>query len=99
MSDGLQVWIEREPGADCYLIINGTGFPKQGEHSVGLARTYTGTLGRIAKWLSCCSWHLTEMWSELVRSCVCQKLDAMIAIAVSRRVCVSYSRCRWICPA
>jgi SRSO17 transposase len=46
--DSLQRWIGRELGIDGLLIIDDTGFPKQGEHSVGVARQYTGTLGKIA---------------------------------------------------
>src|SRR6188472_3063721 len=44
----LHAWIGRRFGRDGFLIIDDTGFPKQGEHSVGVARQYTGTLGKVA---------------------------------------------------
>ena len=57
--DGLQAWIGRRLGTDGLLILDDTGFPKQGTHSVGVARQYTGTLGKVAS----CQVAVTLQWA------------------------------------
>ncbi len=46
--DALHAWVARRFGGDGDLIVDGTGFPEQGAHSVGVARQSTGTLGKVA---------------------------------------------------
>jgi SRSO17 transposase len=45
------------PGVEA-LVVDDTGFPKKGEHSVGVARQYSGTLGRIDNCQVATSLHL-----------------------------------------
>src|SRR5262245_23278969 len=45
--DRLAQLLARALAPDGFLIVDDTGFPKQGTHSVGVARQYCGALGKI----------------------------------------------------
>ena len=54
----LAIMLERElPGIEAF-VIDDTGFPKKGVHSVGVARQYSGTLGRVDNCQVATSLHL-----------------------------------------
>jgi SRSO17 transposase len=53
------------------LIVDDTGFPKKGKHSVGVARQYSGTLGRVDNCQVATSLHLA---GELGSGCIGMRL-------------------------
>jgi SRSO17 transposase len=58
------------PGVEA-LVVDDTGFPKKGKHSVGVARQYSGTLGRIDNCQIATSLHLA---GEAGSGCIAMRL-------------------------
>src|SRR6185369_4432319 len=63
--------VDRELPAIEALVIDDTGFPKKGKFSVGVARQYSGTLGRVDNCQVAVSVHLA---GELGSACVGMRL-------------------------
>ncbi len=71
MNRRLSLKMQRElPGAEA-LILDDTGFPKKGKHSVGVQRQYSGSLGRVDNCQVATSLHLA---SERGSCCIGMRL-------------------------
>jgi SRSO17 transposase len=66
------------------LVIDDTGFPKKGEHSVGVTRQYSGTLGRVENCQVATSLHLA---GERGSACIGLRLYLPEEWANDRRRC------------
>ncbi|NOK16484.1 IS701 family transposase [Corallococcus carmarthensis] len=71
---------QRLPEVEAY-VVDDTGFPKKGEHSVGVARQYSGTLGRTENCQVAVSLHLA---GERGSGCVALQVYLPEAWAKSR---------------
>ncbi|MCP3136898.1 IS701 family transposase [Pyxidicoccus sp. QH1ED-7-1] len=66
------------------LVVDDTGFPKKGEHSAGVARQYSGTLGRTDNCQVAVSLHLA---GERGSGCIAMRLYLPEEWTLSRKRC------------
>ncbi|MEM1350457.1 MAG: IS701 family transposase [Myxococcota bacterium] len=80
----LAVCVDAElPGVDAF-VVDDTGFPKKGRHSVGVQRQYSGTLGRVDNCQVATSLHLA---SEQGGACIGMRLALPKSWAEDRKRC------------
>jgi SRSO17 transposase len=68
------------------LVVDDTGFPKKGNHSVGVVRQYSGTLGRVDNCQVAVSLHLA---GEAGSGCIAMRMFLPEAWTEDRRRCES----------
>lgn len=80
--------IERHGPIEAW-IIDDTGFPKKGQHSVGVARQYCGQLGKQDNCqLRCrCRWPTPMAVCQWPIGCIFRRLGPMTRLAATRLVC------------
>ena len=74
---------------DGVLIFDDTGFEKRGRHSVGVARQYTGTAGKVTNCQVTVNCHYAERtlaWPVATRGCTCHRSGRPMRRGVSRRM-------------
>src|SRR5687767_15367790 len=105
--DADRIWrrlLEILPERRGVLIIDGTSFPKQGPHSVGVARQYCGALGKIANcqvavtavlWTSHRAWpmgaalYLPEAWTSDVTRCAAARIPTTVGFQEKWRLALT----------
>ena len=96
-----------KPGAWTFLIADDSGMPKQGVHSVGVARQYCGQLGKtescqVAVSLSIATQHaslpikyrlyIPQSWSDDPQRCRCAGVPADVAFATKPQISLTQIR-------
>ena len=83
-------------------IIDDTGFPKKGSHSVGVARQYCGQLGKQdnCRWQLACRWQRTRAACPLPIGCICPRSGPTMRAAGQPPACrtMSASKPSWRSP-
>lgn len=80
----LAQWLDRELPEVTAFVVDDTGFPKKGRHSVGVARQYSGTLGRTDNCQIATSLHLA---GERGSGCIGMRLYLPESWTTDRRRC------------